>query len=314
VNKLILNSYAKLNLYLEVINKRPDHYHNIKTVFERIDLADRIILKSRPDKKINLICNFPFVPKDNLNLAFKSAKLLQDTFAVEEGVDIKIIKRIPVGSGLGGGSSNAATVLLGLNKLWRLNLAPKKLVDLAKRIGSDAPFFIYGLPFAQGELRGDKISPLKALNKLRLWHILVVPKIKVSTPIIYAKWDKYSQKKIARAMLTPPFLRIKNRHKGRAGLTRPKYDVKILNLALRKRDFPLLSKALFNSLEEITFKLYPRVRRIKESLKALGLKSILMSGSGPAIMGIVSSRKEASALREQLKGNRFWQLFVTRTV
>ena len=287
---MILNSYAKLNLYLEVINKRPDHYHNLKTVFERIDLADRIILKSRPDKKINLICNFPFVPKDNLNLAFKSAKLLQDTFAVEEGVDIKIIKRIPVGSGLGGGSSNAATVLLGLNKLWKLNLLPKKLVDLAKRIGSDVPFFIYGLPFALAELRGDKISPLKALNKVRLWHILVVPKIKVSTPIIYAKWDRYSK------------------------LTRPKYDVKILNLALRKRDFPLLSETLFNSLEEITFKLYPRVRRIKESLKALGLKSILMSGSGPAIMGIVSSRKEALALREQLKGNRFWQLFVTRTV
>lgn len=297
MNKLILNSYAKLNLYLEVINKRPDHYHNLKTVFERIDLADRIILKSRPDKKINLICNFPFVPKDNLNLAFKSAKLLQDTFAVDKGVDIKIIKRIPVGSGLGGGSSNAATVLLGLNKLWRLNLAPKKLADLAKRIGSDVPFFIYGLPFALAELRGDKISPLKALKKLRLWHILVVPKIKVSTPIIYAKWDKYSSK----------------RNK-RAGLTRPKYDVRILNLALRKKDFPLLSKILFNSLEEITFKLYPRVRRIKESLKVLGLKSILMSGSGPAIMGIVSSRKEASALREQLKGNRFWQLFVTRTV
>jgi len=297
IEGLILNSYAKLNLYLEVINKRPDHYHNIKTVFERIDLADRIILKSRPDKKINLICNFPFVPKDNLNLAFKSAKLLQDTFAVEEGVDIKIIKRIPVGSGLGGGSSNAANVLLGLNKLWKLNLAPKKLVGLAKRIGSDVPFFIYGLPFALAELRGDKISPLKALNKVRLWHILVVPKIKVSTPTIYAKWDKYSSKK-----------------NKRAGLTRPKYDVKILNLALRKRDFPLLSETLFNSLEEITFKLYPRVRRIKETLKALGLKSILMSGSGPAIMGIVSSRKEASALREQLKGNRFWQLFVTRTV
>jgi 4-diphosphocytidyl-2-C-methyl-D-erythritol kinase len=297
IEGLILNSYAKLNLYLEVINKRPDHYHNIKTVFERIDLADRIILKPRPDKKINLICNSPLVPKDNLNLAFKSAKLLQDTFAVEEGVDIKIIKRIPVGSGLGGGSSNAATVLLGLNKLWRLNLLPKKLVDLAKQIGSDVPFFIYDLPFALAELRGDKIHPLKALNKLRLWHILVVPKIKVSTPSIYVKWDKYSSQRNKKARLT-----------------RPKYDVKILNLALRKRDFSLLSKALFNSLEEITLKLYPRVKRIKESLKALGLKSILMSGSGPAIMGIVSSRKEALALSRQLKGNRFGQLFVTRTV
>lgn len=287
---MILNSYAKLNLYLEVVNKRPDHYHNLKTVFERIDLADRIILKSRPDKKIKVICRSSLVPKDSLNLAFKSAKLLQDTFGVNIGADIKIIKRIPVGSGLGGGSSNAASVLLGLNKLWKLNLEQNKLVDLAKQIGSDVPFFIYGLPFALAELRGDKISPLKALNKLRLWHILVVPKIKVSTPIIYAEWDRYSK------------------------LTRPKYNVKILTLALRKRDFVLLSKALFNSLEGVTLKLYPQAMRVKERLKLLGLKSILMSGSGPAIMGIVSSKKEAIALREQLKGSRFWQPFVTRTV
>ena len=93
---LTLNSYAKLNLYLEVLNKRKDNYHNIKTIFERIDLADKIILKPRRDKKINITCNVPAVPQDNSNLAYRSAKLLQDSFNIDKGVDIKIIKRIPV--------------------------------------------------------------------------------------------------------------------------------------------------------------------------------------------------------------------------
>src|SRR3989338_1774525 len=102
---LTFNSYAKINLYLEVLNKRKDNYHNIKTIFERIGLADKIILKSRPDKKINITCNASGVPQGRSNLAWRSARLLQDSFNIDKGVDIKIIKRIPVGSGLGGGSS-----------------------------------------------------------------------------------------------------------------------------------------------------------------------------------------------------------------
>ena len=98
---LLLNSYAKLNLYLEVLSLRKDSYHNLKTLFERIDLCDKIILKPRQDKKINIICNSQDVPCDNTNLAYRSAKLLQDKFALPKGVDIRIIKRIPVGSGLG---------------------------------------------------------------------------------------------------------------------------------------------------------------------------------------------------------------------
>lgn len=287
---MILYSYAKLNLYLEVVNIRKDNYHNIKTLFERIDLSDKIILKSLRDKKIKIACNLPAVPKDDTNLAYLSAKLLQDTFKINRGVEIKIIKRILVGAGLGGGSSNAATVLMGLNKLWRLSLTQDKLLDLARVIGSDVPFFIYNSPFALGYGRGDKVKPLKLLNNLKLWHILVVPQIKVSTPLIYKNWDIY------------------------AGLTKPKYNVKILNLALRKRNLSLPGEALFNGLEKITTRLYPEVNQIKERLKNLGLKSILMSGSGPAVFGVVSSRKEAISLKRQLrKENRSWKIFITRT-
>jgi 4-diphosphocytidyl-2-C-methyl-D-erythritol kinase len=290
---LVSHSYAKLNLYLAVLNKRKDNYHNIRTVFERIDLSDRIILKSRPDKKIRIICENPEVPKDSSNLCYRSARLLQGNLNISCGAEIKITKRIPVGAGLGGGSGNAAAVITGLNKLWRLNLPRPRLVQLARRIGCDVPFFIYDTSFALGEERGDRIEPLSRLKNARLWHILVVPRIKVSTPLIYKKWD--ANKK--------------------AGLTRPGYDVRILNLALRKNDLSLLGRALFNSLERITAVLYPEVQRIKERLKDSGVKAILMSGSGPAVFGVVSSRKEAVSLSKQLKEEEgSWQVFVTRTV
>ena len=308
MKKLTLKSFAKLNLFLEVLNIRQDNYHNIKTLFERIDLCDKIILKSRRDKKIKIICKSADVPADSSNLAYKSAKLLQDSFRIDKGVEITIIKRIPVGSGLGGGSSNAASVILGLNKLWRLNLKQNELAKLARNIGADVCFFIYNCPFAWGQERGDKIRLLKALKGLRLWHILVVPKIKVSTRFIYKKWDRLRQ------TLTPPFLEVKRNVVGRAGLTPPKYDVKILTLAIKKHNLTLLGETLFNSLEQVTTKLYAEVEYIKQKLINLGLKSILMSGSGPAVFGIVTSRKEAVSLCRQLKENRLVQVFVTRTI
>jgi len=287
------NSYAKINLYLQILGKRKDSYHNLKTIFERISLCDKIILKRRRDKKVTVSCNAAGVPTGSDNLAWRSAKLLQDKFDIDKGVDIKIIKRIPPGSGLGGGSSNAATLLLGLNRLWRLKLTRDKLAALAKRIGCDVPFFIYNTPFALGEGRGDKIRPLEALKDVRLWHILVIPKIAVSTPFIYKKWDERKEK---------------------ARLTRPKYDVNMLPLALEKNDRSLIKEALFNSLEQITARFYPQINSVKDKLVQLGIKSILMSGSGPAVFGVVSSRKEALSLSRQLKlSSSLNRVFVVRT-
>ncbi len=308
MNKLILHSYAKLNLYLEVVNKRRDGYHNIKTIFERIDLSDKLILKSIPDKEIKIICDNPEVPCDNSNLCYRSAKLLQDSFKVNRGAQIKIIKRIPLGAGLGGGSSNAAFVLLGLNKLWKLGLSKATLARLAKKIGSDVAFFIYNSPFAKGTGRGDRIELLEGLNGVRLWHILIVPGIKVSTAVIYRKWD---MQKIFKLTPTPI---VKSTKKLVWGLTRPKYNVKILTSALEKKDLGLIGKVLFNSLEQVSVKLYPQIKRVKEWLTKKKVQSILMSGSGPAVFGVVSSRKEAVSLYRQLKQeNRAWRVFFART-
>jgi len=295
--RVTIHSYAKLNLFLEVIRRRKDAYHDISTLFERISLHDTIILSSRLDGKIELTCNSLQVPKDSSNLAYKSAKLLRDAFNIKQGVNIRLIKRIPVGSGMGGGSSNAAAVLLGLNRLWGLKLSKKVLVKYAKTLGSDVPFFIYDCRFAIGSKRGEDIRELSALKTAKFWHCLAIPRLAVSTPLIYTAWDKKKA----------------SQNKNEA-LTLPKYNVKILTSILKKKDFSLLSQALFNSLEQITVGIYPEVKRVKQAMLAFGSKAVLMSGSGPSVFSVFSSRKEALTVYRQLKSNSSWQVFLTHTL
>lgn len=303
MDTIILDSFAKLNLYLAVIRKRKDNFHDIKTVFERISLTDKVILTCRTDNKIKIICRNPTVPKDHTNLAYRSAELLRDNYGIKKGLNIEIIKNIPVGAGLGGGSSNAASVLAGLNKLWKLRLSIDRIAKLAQRIGSDVPFFVYNCSFAQASGRGDRIKPLKALNRVKLWHILAVPRLKVSTPLIYEKYDYFAKT-------------AKSKKKGKnVWLTNPVGDVKILTLALEKNDINSAAGAMFNDLEAVTSRLYPEVLDVKEKFNRLGLKAILMSGSGPAVFGVVSSRKEAVYFCNQLRTqNKLWRVFVSKTV
>lgn len=287
---MIVKSYAKVNLYLQVLSKRKDNYHNLNTIFERIDLTDKISLKNRADGLITVKCNSPAVPEDKSNLCFRAAKLLKDSCKVKKGVDIIIDKRIPVGAGLGGGSGNAAATLLGLNRLWGLNLNLNRLVSLAKKIGCDVPFFIYDVPFALGTSRGDKIKPLGELRKLKLWHVLVFPKVKVSTPLIYSKFDRISE------------------------LTRPSCNVKILTSTLVKHPSILCTGGLFNSLEAVTEREYSEVSLIKSSLRELGQTATLMSGSGPTVFSLARSMQEALLLKKSIvKKHRSWEVFVART-
>jgi 4-diphosphocytidyl-2-C-methyl-D-erythritol kinase len=287
---MIIKSYAKVNLYLEVIRKRRDKYHDIETVFERIDLHDDITLTPLPGQRIEIVAPALGLPKDSSNFAYKAAELLQKKYKVKSGVRIKIDKRIPIGSGLGGGSSNAAAVLLGLNKMWRLNLPISRLARLASCLGSDMAFFVYQCRFARGQGRGEKISPIRSVDKKRLWHVLVVPKIHVSTPAIYAQWDVFSN------------------------LTIPRFGVKLLLLALKSQRDKTLKGCLFNSLEPVTIALYPQVQAVRDALASLGVEAILMSGSGPAVFGVVPSRKEAVAVCRKLqRAHNSWTVVVTRT-
>lgn len=295
--KLALNSCAKLNLYLAVLDKRRDNYHNIETLFERISLSDKITLVSRRGNGIKISCSHPGVPKGSSNLCFRSAKLLKAAFNIKEGLEIKIRKRIPVGAGLGGGSADAAAVLLGLNRLWKLKLSRERLLRFAAKIGSDVPFFIYDCSFALGFGRGDKIVPLKPKPAPRLWHLLVVPDFKVSTPLIYRKWDEYHRLKTP---CKPCALE----------LTTAKLDVKILT-SLRGKD---ASGLLFNGLEEVSGRVYPQIKRAKERLLNLGLERVLMSGSGPALFAIVPSRKAGLSLVKKISRlDKSWRVYLSST-
>ena len=295
---LSLDSFAKINLYLQVLNKRGDNFHNLNTLFCRIDLKDTIVLRERKDSLIKIKCNSRQVPKGKSNLCYRAAELLKQAFKLSFGLEIEIKKRIPVGAGLGGGSSNAASVLLGLNKLWDLNLPETKLVKLAAELGSDVPFFVSGEKFALGSCRGEKIKPLTSLKKLKLWFILVCPNIKVSTPLIYRKFDTYTS-------VGGEFSR----------LTRPKHDVKILISELSKSAFRVKPEYLFNGLEPVTIRIYPVVKQVKKALYGMGLEKVMMSGSGPAVFAICGSRKEALDLSGILrKKHKSWQIFVNSTV
>lgn len=272
MRKLELISPAKLNLYLEIIRKRKDNYHEIVTLFERIDLSDRVILE-KVKKGITLVSNYKTLPLGEDNLAFRAAALLSRKLNKDLGVRIRIFKKIPLGAGLGGGSSNAASVLSGLSRLYELGIDRNLLFKWAGDLGSDVNFFLSEESFAIGKGRGNKIIPL-ALD-ISLWHILIYPNLRISTKDIYNNFEMR--------------------------LTKRGIGVKILLAAVRKGDIDLTGKALFNSLEPVVLGKYPALSFWKEELLSAGAKGTLVSGSGSSVFGLVANRKEAERVRDRLK-------------
>ena len=178
---LTLPAPAKLNLFLHVTGRRPDGYHTLESLFVPIDRGDMVTLSRRSDGVVARLRGAPGVPAED-DLAVRAARLLQKTFDVEWGATISIDKRLPMGGGVGGGSSDAATVLLGLNQLWRLGLRRPVLLDLALELGADVPFFIFGRPaLAHGV--GELLEPV---TLPRTWYTVIVPNVRVSTALMFA--------------------------------------------------------------------------------------------------------------------------------
>jgi 4-diphosphocytidyl-2-C-methyl-D-erythritol kinase len=289
-----LFSPAKVNLFLNVLSKRPDGYHELRTLFERIDLGDTLTFRKKPSgvtlrlpagRQARGACG---VPKDGRNLILKAAELLQKELRVSQGAEITLLKRIPVAAGLGGGSSNAASALIGLNRLWRLKLTRKRLLGLASRLGSDVPFFILEKPFAYAKGRGEILQPLSRPGK-KLWHCLIKPPFGISTKAAYSG--------LGRHFLTPPGT-----------------NVKMLFRALKTGDPGPLRGLLTNSLETALNKRVKTISGIKQKLVFEGAFASLMSGSGSTVFGLF--RNEAQARRAALnlkKKNRRWQVIVAAT-
>src|SRR5690606_5928256 len=263
---------AKINLSLDVLRKREDGYHDVEMIMTTVDLADRIELNTLVEDRIEVSLWSRYVPNDERNLAYKAAQAFKQKYNIKKGVHIKIEKVIPVSAGLGGGSTDAAAVLRGLNQLWNMNIPIDELAKLGSTLGSDIPFCVYGSTgIAKGF--GEIVEKLSAPPPL--WVILAKPDIGVSTRTIFqrVKVDEIS-------------------HPNTNGVIE----------ALHEKDFKKLCHNIGNSLEEITASLHPEILRIKEKMRQAGAAGVLMSGSGPTVYGLVEHESKAQRIYNGMKG------------
>lgn len=269
---LIEKAPAKINLSLDVLRKRDDGFHDVEMVMTTIDLYDRLEFFSLEEDKIEISIESRYVPSDERNLAFKAAALFKEYYGIKKGVRILIEKNIPVSAGLGGGSTDAAAVLRGLNRLWDLNIPMTELAGLGSRIGADVSFCVYGkTAIARGY--GEKIEHLKSPPPY--WVILGKPDVGVST------WKIFSQIKVDE-------------------LYHPN-TAKVLE-ALEEGNFHKLCTNMGNSLEQITASIHPEIIQIKKALLNMGSKGVMMSGSGPTVYGLVEHENQARRIYNGLRG------------
>jgi len=269
---------AKINLCLHVLGRRPDGYHELGMIMQRVTLFDRLRLTLSREPGVRVVCPGVELPPQGENIAARAARRLLELAGERRGVDIVIDKQIPVAAGLGGGSSDAASVLEGLNELLGLGLGLEALMAEGSRLGADVPFFLFGADaWATGI--GDQLEKIEGLPQL--WYVLVNPGLAVSTAWVYQNLGLTS--KIEAAKL-PRFSRTVA---GVAGL-------------------------LHNDLEKVTVGRYPLVAEIKDELVARGAVGALMSGSGPTVFGLFAEESSARRVASELQCNNGWRVYVVQ--
>lgn len=269
---VMVQAHGKINLTLDVVGKRNDGYHDILSIMQSISLHDRMRL-SLTGTDISVACSHPEVPANEENLVFRAAQELRRVTRVKAGVHIQLSKGIPVAAGLGGGSADAAAVLLGLNKLWNTGLSQDQLREIGQSLGADVPFCLMG-GTALAEGIGERLTPLPALPQQ--WLVLVKPPFGVSTSEIYEAYDSA------------------------AIPVRP--DTAAVLRSIRRGDFSGAVAGAGNVLEQVTASLYPEVAEIVASLKTKGAKKVFMCGSGPTVCAFVENRPAAENLKKQYPG------------
>jgi 4-diphosphocytidyl-2-C-methyl-D-erythritol kinase len=279
--RLVLNAAAKVNLVLEVLGKREDGYHELVTVMQAVDLSDKVTIED--GDVLELESRVPGVPTDGQNLALRAATALCEAAGITRGARITLDKRIPVAAGLGGGSADAAAVLVGLNRLWRLRWSVARLEEVGTRLGMDVPFFLHGgRALATG--RGERIERLRSSS---LGLVLVNPRFAVSTAEMYGR--------VAPEMYTD------GRH------------AKTLAGGFGGRTPARVAATLYNGLQEAAVAAYPQIGRIRAALLAAGALGALMSGSGPTVFGVARSFEHARQIRRRLTRGA-WDCWAVRTL
>ncbi len=274
MDKMQLKAFAKINLGLDVLRRREDGYHEVKMIMQTIRMYDKIELRRISGREIRVFTNLSYLPSNGNNLVYKAAKLIRDEFSIEEGIAIDLKKFIPVSAGMAGGSSDAAAVLYGMNRLFHLGLSLPELMERGVKIGADVPYCILrGTALAEGI--GEKLTPLSPMPDCRI--LIAKPGISVSTKFVY-----------------------ENLH---ASEITEHPDVDGMCKALEAQDLKGLASRMDNGnvLERVTASTYPVISRIKDFMRAQGALNAMMSGSGPTVFGIFDDPAAARQAYQRLK-------------
>ena len=248
MDKIKLKALGKINLGLDVLGRRPNGYHDVRMVMQTVYLYDQILLEKTDKEGISLKTNLFYLPVNENNLAYRAAKMLIDEFTIKEGVHISLEKHIPVAAGMAGGSSNAAAVLYGMNRLFQLGLTDQELMERGVKLGADVPYCIMrGTVLAEGI--GEELTPLPAMPKCHV--LLAKPPISVSTQKVYEKLD-------AQEVTEHP-------------------DIDGILLGLQTGDLKKITSSMGNVLENVTITEYPQIERIKDVMKEEGALNAMMS-------------------------------------
>ena len=278
--KIKIAAPAKINLFLEILGKRQDGYHEIETVMQEVSLFDYIYMENY-DKNVVFTCSNPKLSAGEDNLVVKAVRLLQNESKTYRGVKIHLDKRIPIGAGLGGGSSDAVATLVGLNKLWRIGYDEKQLMSLAGKLGSDTPFFVVGnTAICKG--RGEIVTPYPI--NVSYNYIIIYPRFEVNTAMVYKNFKN--------------------------SLTKNLKDVSFFMREFISGNPNKLGAVLHNRLEDVVFKLYPDLEKTKKALSKFNFCGVLLSGSGSALYGLCKEEMDLKEIELKIKMLNIGDVFV----
>ena len=272
MDSIRLKARAKINLGLDVLGKREDGYHEVRMVMQTIGIYDRLILTKIPEEEIRITSNLAFLPVNENNLIYKAIKLLKDEYHFPGGVSVDLNKFIPVAAGMAGGSTDAASTMVGVNRLFGLNLSMGKMMELGVRLGADVPYCVMrGTALAEGI--GEKLTRITPVP--HMWILIAKPQINVSTRLVYEQLDMGGIQK----------------HPDIDGIIR----------AIEAQDVVRIAQSMGNVLENVTVPLYPVIETIKQDMLSHGAINAMMSGSGPTVFGIFPDEQTTLACQAFLK-------------
>lgn len=272
MDSIRLKARAKINLGLDVLGKREDGYHEVRMVMQTIGIYDRLILTKIPEEEIRITSNLAFLPVNENNLIYKAIKLLKDEYHFPGGVSVDLNKFIPVAAGMAGGSTDAASTMFGVNRLFGLNLSMGKMMELGVRLGADVPYCVMrGTALAEGI--GEKLTRITPVP--HMWILIAKPQINVSTRLVYEQLDMGGIQK----------------HPDIDGIIR----------AIEVQDVVRIAQSMGNVLENVTVPLYPVIETIKQDMLSHGAINAMMSGSGPTVFGIFPDEQTTLACQAFLK-------------